>query len=118
MIGIPQEIPSQIRELAEKNVDQAREAFLGFIGAAQNATGATDALPSSAKDAMVKAMSFAETNVNAAFDFAQKLVRAKDIREVLELQTEFAKAQLAVMQTQATELGTLAKNAISTPTPK
>ena len=35
MIDIPQGIPSQIIDLAEKNVEQARGAFLGFIGAAQ-----------------------------------------------------------------------------------
>ncbi|SFK77406.1 phasin family protein [Methylocapsa palsarum] len=118
MIGIPQEIPSQIRELAEKNVDQAREAFLGFIGAAQKATGAADALPSGAKDAMTKAMSFAENNVNAAFDLAQKIVRAKDVTEVLTLQSEFAKAQLAAMQKQAVELGALAQSAITSAAPK
>jgi hypothetical protein len=80
MIDIPQGIPSQIIDLAEKNVEQARGAFLGFIGAAQKATAAAETLPSSAKDAMAKAMSFAENNVNAAFDLAQKLVRAKDVR--------------------------------------
>ena len=79
MIDIPQGIPSQIIDLAEKNVEQARGAFLGFIGAAQKATDAAETLPSSAKDAMAKAMSFAENNVNAAFDLAQKLVRAKDV---------------------------------------
>jgi hypothetical protein len=31
MIGIPQGIPSQIRDLAEKNVEQAREAFLESV---------------------------------------------------------------------------------------
>ena len=40
MIDIPQGIPSQIIDLAEKNVEQARGAFLGFIGAAQKATAA------------------------------------------------------------------------------
>jgi hypothetical protein len=34
---MPQGIPSQIIDLAEKNVEQAREAFLGFVGAAQKA---------------------------------------------------------------------------------
>jgi phasin len=105
MIDIPQGIPSQIIDLAEKNVEQARGAFLGFIGAAQKATDAAETLPSSAKDAMAKAMSFAENNVNAAFDLAQKLVRAKDVSEVLALQSEFAKAQMAAMQTQVKELG-------------
>src|ERR1019366_2261845 len=58
MIDIPQGIPSQIIDLAEKNVEQARGAFLGFIGAAQKATDAAETLPSSAKDPMTKAMSF------------------------------------------------------------
>ena len=79
--------------------------MLGFIGAAQKATDAAETLPSSAKDAMAKAMSFAENNVNAAFDLAQKLVRAKDVNEAHALQSEFAKSKMAAMQTQATELG-------------
>ena len=82
MIDIPQGIPPQIIDLAEKNVEQARGAFLGFIGAAQKATDAAEALPPSANVAMAKAMSFAENNVNAAFDLAQKLVHAKDVNEV------------------------------------
>jgi hypothetical protein len=50
MIDLPQRIPSRIIDLAEKNVEQAREAFLGFIGAAQKATDAAETLPSSAKE--------------------------------------------------------------------
>jgi hypothetical protein len=67
---------------------------------------------------MAKAMSFAENNVNAAFDLAQKLVRAKDVNEVLALQAEFAKAQMAAMQTQAKELGAVAQDAIASATRK
>jgi phasin len=118
MIDIPQGIPSQIIDLAEKNVEQARGAFLGFIGAAQKATDAAETLPSSAKDAMTKAMSFAENNVNAAFDLAQKLVRAKDVSEVLALQSEFAKSQMAAMQTQTKELGAVAQDVIASATRK
>lgn len=113
MIDIPQEIPSQIRDLAEKNVEQAREAFLGFMVAAQKATGATEMLPSGATDAMTKAMSFAEENVKAAFDLTQKLVRAKDLQEILALQTEFATSQLTAIQTQAMELGAVVQEAIA-----
>ena len=102
----------QIIDLAEKSVEQARGAFLGFIGAAQKATDAAEALPPSAKDAMAKAMSFAETNVNAAFDLAQKLVHAKDVNEVLALQSEFAKSQMEAMQTQVKELGAVVQDAI------
>jgi phasin len=118
MIDIPQGIPSQIIDLAEKNVEQAREAFLGFIGAAQKATDAAEMLPSSAKDAMAKAMSFAENNVTAVFDLAQKLIRAKDVNEVLALQSEFAMSQMAAMQTQAKELPAVAQDAIAAATRK
>ncbi|PNG25819.1 phasin [Methylocella silvestris] len=113
MIDIPQQIPTQIRDLAEKNFEQAREAFLGFIGAAQKATGSAEALPSSAKEAVTKAMSFAESNVNAAFDLAQKLLHAKDVQEVFALQTEFAKSQLQAIQSQAKELGESAQAAFN-----
>jgi hypothetical protein len=67
MIDVPQGIPSQIIDLAEKNVEQARGAFLGFIGAAQKATDAAETLPSSTKDAIAKAMSFAENNGQRSF---------------------------------------------------
>jgi Phasin protein len=66
---------------------------LNFIGAAKKATDAAEMLPFGAKDAVAKAMSFAENNVNAAFDLAQKLVRAKDVSEVLALQSEFSQSR-------------------------
>jgi len=115
MIDMPQaaQIPTQIREMAEKNFEQAREAFLGFIGAAQKATGTAEALPTGAKEAVTKAMTFAESNVNAAFDLAQKLLHAKDVQEVFALQTEFAKSQLAAIQQQTKELTDSAQGAFT-----
>ena len=50
-------------------------------------------------------MCYAETNIRAAFDHAQKLVRAKDMTEVMSLQSEFLRAQMANMQEQAKEIG-------------
>ena len=50
-------------------------------------------------------MAFAEQNINNSFEFAQKLVRAKDIQEVMALQQEFLKAQMQAMQAQARDLG-------------
>jgi phasin len=90
---------------------------LNFIGAAKKATDAAETLPFGVKDAVAKAMSFAENNVNAAFDLAQKLVRAKDVSEVLALQSEFAKSQMVAMQTQAKELGAVAQDAITSAYP-
>ena len=56
-----------------------------------------------------KAMGYAETNIRAAFDHAQKLVRAKDMTEVMSLQSEFLRAQMANMQEQAKEIQSAAK---------
>jgi phasin family protein len=63
---------------------------------------------SGAKNMGQKAMSFAEQNIANSFDFAQKLVRAKDIQEVMALQAAFMKAQMQAMSEQAKELGTSA----------
>lgn len=103
------EIPSEMRDFAEKSVDQARKAFEGFVGAAQKAAGQADetavSVSSNVRAVGTKAMSFAETNIRAAFDHAQRLVRAKDMTEVMSLQSEFLRSQLANMQEQAKEIG-------------
>jgi hypothetical protein len=62
------------------------------------------------KDMGTKAMGFAETNVKAAFDLAQKLVQARDMQEVLALQSEYVCAQMATIQEQARELSALGRS--------
>jgi phasin len=104
------EVPSEMRDFAEKSVEQARKAFEGFMGAAQKAAGTTPfPLPAPVTEMGTKAMGFAETNVKAAFDLAQKLVHAKDMQEVLSLQSEYLRAQMAAIQEQARELGAAAR---------
>ena len=66
-----------------------------------------------AKDVREKVMGFAEENINNSFEFAQRLVRAKDIQEVMALQQEFMKQQMQAMQAQARDLGTAATKAAS-----
>ena len=56
-------------------------------------------------------MGFAEQNIANSFEFAQKLVRAKDIQEVMALQQEFLKPQMQAMQAQAKDLGAAATKA-------
>lgn len=108
------EIPSDMRDMAEKSVDQASRAFDGFITAAQKAAnqaeGTAASVQSNAKSMGTKAMGFAETNVRSAFDLARKLVRAKDLQEVLALQSDYAKSQMATIQEQAKELGSIVQS--------
>jgi phasin len=109
------EIPREMRTLAEQSVEQARKAFDGFMTAAQKAAssieGQASAAQSGAKDVREKAMAFAEKNVAASFEFAQRLVRAKDFEEVTRLQTEFVQRQMQMMAEQAQQLGQTATRA-------
>ena len=109
------DVPNELRDFAEKSVDQARKAFEGFVGAAQKAAGQADettaSMQSNVKAVGGKAMGFAEENIRSAFDHAQKLVRAKDMQEVMSLQSDFVKSQLAAMQDQAKQLGSSLQSA-------
>jgi phasin len=107
----PYQIPTEMRDFAEKSVEQARKAFEGFMSAAQRAAGTVEGtaetVQTNAKDLTAKAFEAAETNVNAAFELARSLVQAKDLQEVMALQTEYLKTQFAAVQSQAKDLGAL-----------
>jgi phasin len=104
------EIPTELRDFAEKSVEQAKKAFDGFVGAASKAASAAEtqsvAVQTNSKELASKAFNFAEQNVGAAFEHAQNLVRAKDVQEIFHLQTEYLKSQAAALQSQMKELGT------------
>jgi phasin len=110
------EIPAEMRAFAEKSVEQARQALDNFISAAQTAVSSADKQAAGAsagvKQLSELAMGFAERNVASSFDFAQKLVRAKDAEEVLALQADYVKSQMAALNEQARELGKEAARAV------
>ena len=120
MKGMKYEVPAEMRDFAEKSVDQARKAFDGFLTAANKAVdtfqGSGSTIQSTAGDATKKTLSYAEQNVAAAFDHAQRLVRAPDIQEAMKLQAEFARTQFTAMQGQLKELGEMAQSAARTAT--
>jgi phasin len=117
------EIPAEMRRIAEQSMQQAQRAFEGFINAAQQAAGEVESRANRARagtrDVTEKAMSFAERNVAASFDFAQKLVRARDLDEVMRLQREYIQAQIQALNEQAKEIGqTVSKAAMDAARPK
>jgi phasin len=115
------EIPAEMRDFAEKSVEQARKAIDGFMGAAQKTVdtfeGSATTVHSSAKDATRKTLSYAEQNITAAFDLAQKMVRAKDVQEAVQIQSEFVRTQFEAMQAQMKEFGSMAQSAMKPVTP-
>ena len=102
------EVPSEMRALAEKSVEQARQAFETFISAATQAVSAADkqaaGARAGAKDVGELAVRFAERNIASSFEFAQELVRARDSEQVMALHAEYVKRQIATLSDQVKEL--------------
>jgi phasin len=103
------EIPPEMRAFAERSVEQARQAFEGFISAAHRAVSAFEDQAATAhkgaKDVTEKAMTLAEHNIASSFEFAQKLVRAQNVEEVMKLQTDYIRTQMQALTEQAKDLG-------------
>jgi phasin len=103
------QIPPEMRAMAEKSVEQAKQAVEGFMTAAHNTVtafeGQAEAARKGAKDVGQKAIDFAGQNIASSFELAQKLVRAKDVQEMMELQASYIRTQMQVLNEQAKELG-------------
>ncbi len=103
------EMPPQMREFAEKSVEQAKQAFDSFVAAAQHAVKTAEnqaaTTQSGVKEVGTLAMRYAERNIASSFEFAQKLLRAKDPKEVMALHGEYVSGQIATLTEQAKELG-------------
>lgn len=111
----PFEIPPQMRDLAEKNVEQARQAYGQFMDMARKAqdmmTRSSGAVADSAREAQGKAMRYAQENLEASFNLAADLARARDLKEALEIQTRYAQRQMRNYADQAQDLGRLMADA-------
>lgn len=113
----PFEIPEQMREVADRSVDQAKKAFDQFLDATQKAVakaeGSARSLQEGVSDVNRQAMAFVEENVAASFDLAQRLVRARTVEEIASIQQEFAGRHLQKLADQGKQLGEMAGRAAS-----
>ena len=113
----PFEIPTQVRELAEKNIDQARKFYDQWMeGISQvmnmwSSTPAGEMVPGF-DSLRERAITFAKDNAEAAFAQAEKLAQAKDVQDLMTLQSHYAQAQMRSYATQAQELGRLMTTAM------
>jgi phasin len=113
----PFEIPEQMREVADRSVNQAKQAFDQFLDATQKAVakaeGSARSLTEGAADVNRQAMAFVEENMAASFDMAQRLVRARTVEEVAAIQQEFLSRQMAKVADQGKQLGEMVGRAAS-----
>jgi phasin len=102
------EIPESMRDMAEQSVNQAKNAYDQFIEASRKAQEMVEkssgAMLAGAREIQQKAMKFASENAQAGFDLANKLVKAKDLQEAIEIQNTFARQQMEAYSRQAKEL--------------
>jgi|SRR5215203_2696748 phasin len=102
------EVPAQIKEVAEKTINQAERGFSAFIEAANKSVSM---IPNPTTDMSLKALSLTEQNMKAAFDHARKLLQANDLQEAMRLQAEFLKGQYEAATEQLREMGTRVRSA-------
>lgn len=109
----PFEVPQQLRELAEKNVEQARNSYSQFLEAMSKAAGMwTAGIPQNESSAGFKtvqerATRFAKQNADACFNMATELATAKDIQDIMGIQSRYAQVQMQAFATQGQELSRL-----------
>lgn len=118
----PLEIPEAVRDMAERNVDQARAAYSQFMDMARQAqhmvSQSQGAMAAGAMEIQSKALKFAEQNIDDSFKFAGDLARARDLKEYLEIQTRYAQKQMQTYAQQAQDLGRMLTDAAQNVRPK
>jgi phasin len=84
------EVPAEVRNMAEKAIEQAEKAFGMFLDAANKSLAS---IPLQTTEVSQKALSFTEQNMKAAFDHAKQVVQTTDLQEAMRIQSEFLKSQ-------------------------
>src|SRR3954467_9125707 len=110
------QVPEEMRTMAERSLTQARQALDSFLGAARRTAEtmeqSTDKVQAGAKDMAQRTLSAAEQNIRTSLDYAEQLVRAKDLQEAAQIQSEFVRRQAEAMQAQMKEFGSAAQSAM------
>jgi phasin len=117
-VAVPvEEIQQSFRSALEKSVVESRAAFAKAKTAADEAASAFEVCFAAAKDGAlaVNAKTFEALRVNADanFDFLKSVFAAKSLSDVIALQTEFARKQVATMTSQTKDIGALTQKAMA-----
>ena len=109
------EIPKDVQSMAEASFEQTRKVF-GKLFAGAQATADTveergQTVRAGARDIGAKAISYAEKNVQASLDYAQALLHARDLAEVMRLHSGYVQAQMRSLAQQASEMGQIVSRA-------
>jgi hypothetical protein len=101
----------KMREMAQTTLDKAKDAVSQYMAESQKMREKADTTVrtsySTAKEMNEKAVAFAEANVRAGFELAERLLQAKDPQEMGTVYQNHLKEQMEKMTAQFRELGNL-----------
>jgi phasin len=109
------EMPQALREMAEKGVEQTRDAYakakVASDGAAEMLENTYEAAASRVTNYNRKLFEIVRLNTSAAFDYAHELLGAKSPSELIALSTAQMHKQFAILSAQNRQLCALAQEA-------
>jgi hypothetical protein len=87
---------------ADQTIDLARRAMQNYLDFFQRSMFAS---PWAQTDLNKKIQSYAGKNLATTFEFAHKLTKAKDLQDLVQIQTEFMQTQMKAISEQAKDIG-------------
>ena len=110
-LGLDTAVPEGVRALAEKTVAQTRQAYDrsldAFDASLTTFERSFDAAGQGAAAFNRKIVDIVRRNVDASFDLATSLAGAKNLADMVELQSAFWRKQFGVLTAQAEEVHAL-----------
>jgi phasin family protein len=88
--------------MVTQSVEEARKAMENYLNFFQKSISD---LPWANTELNKKVTDYAHQNVAAAFEYSQKLTKAKDPQDLVRIQSEFSQKQLESLTEQAKDLG-------------
>ena len=111
LLGLSTAIPEGVRALAEKNLEQTRQAYDRswdvFDASLATFEKSFDAAGQGAAAFNRKIIDISRRNLNSVFDLATSLAGAKDLADIVELQAAHWQKQLGALTSQAEEVHAL-----------
>ena len=110
-LGLDTAVPESVRALAEKSVAQTRQAYDRSLDAFDTSLTTFERTFDAAGQGAIafnrKIVDIARRNVSASFDLAASLAGAKNLADIVELQSAFWRKQFGVLTAQAEEVRSL-----------
>ena len=103
------DIPSEIRVVAQRSIEQAKLAFDSYMRVTRDASSTFRARVEESQvgvqEVKNKTMNFVLRNITLSFEFCQRFVQVKDAERLLRLLNDFIQSQMQIMSDQMKDLG-------------